>query len=181
VKGGRLDSSERNEEFVRFVSARGTELGRLALLLAGGDQAAEDLLQEGFVAALKAWDRLGGPDHAEAYIRRAMINMNISWWRRRRRHPERLVADVPEGRARTTVQSDGDGVADELDLMPLIRGLPQSQRAVLVLRFYLDLSVSETAALLGVSPGTVKSHTARGLTKCRAALDRAEKSRSSHE
>jgi RNA polymerase sigma-70 factor (ECF subfamily) len=93
-----------------------------------------------------------------------MINVNISWWRRRRRHPERLVADMPEGPARTAVDSDGDGVTDGRDLMPLIRSLPASQRAVLVLRFYLDLSVSDTAALLGVTPGTVKSHTARGLT-----------------
>lgn len=161
------------EEFREFVAARSAALLRTAYLLAGDWATAEDLLQTALTKTYLAWKRLGGIEAVEPYARRVLVNTSTSWWRRRW-HGERPTAELPER-----------AIADETDrqlerdlLWRHLRALPARQRAVLVLRFYEDLSEAQTAALLDISPGTVKSQTSRALHTLRrrltdeAALDR---------
>jgi RNA polymerase sigma-70 factor (sigma-E family) len=153
------------EEFREFVAARSGALLRTAYLLAGDWATAEDLLQTALTKTYLAWKRLGGIEAIEPYARRVMVNTSTSWWRRRW-HGERPTAVLPE-RAGT------DEIEQQLDRDALwrhLRALPNRQRAVLVLRFYEDMSEAQTAALLEISPGTVKSQTARALATLRRRL-----------
>ncbi len=158
IPGGGLD---RYEGFREFVIARGPALSRTALLLTGSHHAAEDLVQEALVKAALRWRKLTAEGDPEAYLRRVMVNDRITWWRRRRR--ESVMATVPEG-ASTEGSETVDG---RLDLAAALATLAPRQRAVVVLRFYEDLSVEETAALLRCSPGTVKSQTSDALARLR--------------
>ncbi|MGK5738206.1 SigE family RNA polymerase sigma factor [Micromonospora sp. URMC 103] len=160
------------EEFREFVAARSGALLRTAYLLAGDWATAEDLLQTALTKTYLAWRRLGGIEAVEPYARRVLINTSTSWWRRRW-HGERPTEVLPE-------HAGADEIERQLDrdlLWRHLRALPSRQRAVLVLRFYEDMSESQTAALLGISTGTVKSQTSRALTTLRrrmgaeAALD----------
>lgn len=152
---------DRYEGFREFVLARGPALSRTALLLTGSHYAAEELLQEALVKAAARWRKLTAEGDPEAYLRRVMVNDRISWWRRRRR--ESVMATVPE-----SVSSEGsETVAGRLDLAAALATLPVRQRAVVVLRFYEDLSVEETATLLRCSTGTVKSQTSDALARLR--------------
>jgi len=152
---------DRFEGFREFVLARGPALSRTALLLTGSHHAAEELLQEALVKAAARWRRLTAEGDPEAYVRRIMVNDRISWWRRRRR--ESVVPAVPEWSS-----VDGsDAVDGRVDLAAALATLPARQRAVIVLRFYEDRSVQETADLLGCAPGTVKSQTSDALARLR--------------
>ncbi|SCL55961.1 RNA polymerase sigma-70 factor, sigma-E family [Micromonospora citrea] len=160
------------EEFRDFVAARSGALLRTAYLLSGDWATAEDLLQTALTKTYLAWKRLGGIEAIEPYARRVMVNTSTSWWRRRW-HGERPTETLPE---RAAV----DEIEQQLDrdlLWRHLSALPTRQRAVLVLRYYEDMSESQTAALLGISPGTVKSQTSRALGTLRrrmgaeAALD----------
>ena len=155
-----------DEEFRAFVAARSPALLRTSCLLVGGDWAlAEDLLQAALTKTYLAWGRIEDRGAVEAYVRRTLATTATSWWRRRW-HGERSTDVLPEG-----ADPDRSAVVDERDaLWRHVRALPAKQRAVLVLRFYEDLSEAETARTLGVSPGTVKSHTSRALATLRAAL-----------
>ena len=149
------------EGFREFVLARGPALSRTALLLTGSHHAAEELVQEALVKAATRWRRLTAEGDPEAYLRRIMVNDRISWWRRRRR--ESVVPAVPEWSS-----VDGsDAVDGRVDLAAALATLPARQRAVIVLRFYEDRSVQETADLLGCAPGTVKSQTSDALARLR--------------
>ncbi|MGW1057050.1 SigE family RNA polymerase sigma factor [Micromonospora rubida] len=153
------------EEFREFVAARSGALLRTAYLLAGDWATAEDLLQTALTKTYLACRRLGGIDAIEPYARRVMVNTSTSWWRRRW-HGERPTEVLPE-RAGT------DEIEQQLDrdvLWRHLRALPSRQRAVLVLRFYEDMSEAQTAALLEISPGTVKSQTSRALATLRRRL-----------
>lgn len=150
------------EEFREFVAARSAALLRTAYLLAGDWATAEDLLQTALTKTYLAWHRLGRIDAVEPYARRVLINTATSWWRRRW-HRERPTEVLPEQPG-----PDQHHEAVERDaLWRHVRALPARQRAVLVLRFYEDLSVAETAELLECSTGTVKSQTAKALTLLR--------------
>ncbi|MEW2376488.1 SigE family RNA polymerase sigma factor [Micromonospora sp. NPDC047812] len=160
------------EEFRDFVAARSGALLRTAYLLSGDWATAEDLLQTALTKTYLAWKRLGGIEAIEPYARRVMINTSTSWWRRRW-HGERPTDVLPE-------RAGIDEIEQQLDrdlLWRHLSALPSRQRAVLVLRFYEDMSEAQTAALLGISPGTVKSQTSRALGTLRrrmgaeAALD----------
>ncbi|MFC0004756.1 SigE family RNA polymerase sigma factor [Micromonospora siamensis] len=156
------------EEFREFVAARSAALLRTAYLLAGDWATAEDLLQTALTKTYLAWKRLGGIEAIEPYARRVLVNTSTSWWRRRW-HGERPTEVLPE-RAGT------DEIEQQLDRDVLWRhlsALPARQRAVLVLRFYEDLSEAQTAALLEISPGTVKSQTSRALGTLRRRLGEA--------
>jgi RNA polymerase sigma-70 factor (ECF subfamily) len=151
-------------EFSDFVAARSTALLRTAFLLTGDWQQAEDLLQAALTRCYARWSQIDSP---EAYVRRVMVTLVIGW-RSRRWTGEIPVDAVPEEMA-----SGGElaeAVAVRADLLRGLRELGARQRAVRVLRFYEDLSEAEVARLLGVSVGTVKSQTARGLTRLRSAL-----------
>jgi RNA polymerase sigma-70 factor (sigma-E family) len=152
---------DRFEGFREFVIARGPALSRTALLLTGSHHAAEDLLQEALVKVAARWGRLTADGDPEAYVRKIMVNDRISWWRRRRR--ESVVSAVPEW-----ASADGSDTVDgRLDLAAALGTLTARQRAVIVLRFYEDRSVQETADLLGCAPGTVKSQTSDALARLR--------------
>ena len=159
-------NADAESEFREFVALRSPALLRSAYLLVGGDWAlAEDLLQAALIKTYLAWGRINDPGAREAYVRTTLATTATSWWRRRW-HGERATAELPEtiGRDRTDTIDDRDA------LWPLVRDLPARQRAVLVLRFYEDFSEAETARTLGLSVGTVKSHTARALKSLRAVL-----------
>lgn len=158
---------ERNmeDEFREFVTARSAALLRTAYLLAGDWATAEDLLQTALTKTYLAWKRLGQIEAVEPYARRVLVNTATSWWRRRW-HGERPTEFLPERAApdRLDEQLERDA------LWKHVKALPARQRAVLVLRFYEDMSEAQTASLLNISPGTVKSQTSRALGTLRQRL-----------
>ncbi|MFJ6199754.1 SigE family RNA polymerase sigma factor [Micromonospora sp. NPDC092111] len=159
------DRDPLEEEFRDFVAARSGALLRTAYLLAGDWATAEDLLQTALTKTYLAWRRLGGIDAVEPYARRVLVNTATSWWRRRW-HGERPTEVLPE-------RAGVDEIEQQLDRDALwrhLRALPARQRAVLVLRYYEDLSEAQTAALLEISPGTVKSQTSRALATLRRRM-----------
>ncbi|WP_342768724.1 SigE family RNA polymerase sigma factor [Allorhizocola rhizosphaerae] len=152
------------EEFESFVRARSHALIRTAYLLAGDQHRAEDLVQDALIRTHRAWKRLRY-SNPEAYTRKVMYHLQISWWRRTRR-AEISTGEVPEP---TTVPGprDEEHVA-QLALRAALATLPPRQRAVVVLRYFEDLTEAATAEVLGVSVGTVKSQTSKALAKLRA-------------
>lgn len=156
----------RDSEFRDFVSARSPALLRTAYLLSGGDWAlAEDLLQTALTKTYLSWGRIRDQNARESYVRATLATTATSWWRRKWTG-ERATAVLPE----TAVADPGSRLDDRDALWRLVLTLPVRQRAVLVLRFYEDLSEAETAHTLGLSPGTVKSHTSRALATLRREL-----------
>ncbi|MEU6023339.1 SigE family RNA polymerase sigma factor [Micromonospora sp. NPDC047134] len=153
------------EEFRDFVTARSSALLRTAYLLTGDWGTAEDLLQTALTKTYLAWKRLGGIEAIEPYTRRVMINTSTSWWRRRW-HGERPTEVLPERPAADEIEQQLNRDA----LWRHLRALPARQRAVLVLRFYEDLSEAQAAALLNISTGTVKSQTSRALATLRRRI-----------
>jgi RNA polymerase sigma-70 factor (sigma-E family) len=153
------------EAFREYVAARSPALLRTAYLLTGNRADAEDLLQTALAKTYLAWDRIREREALDGYVRRVMVNAQTSWWRRRK-IDERPAATLPEtttGRDATTDLALHDA------LWTALAGLPNRQRAMVVLRYYEDLSEAETAHVLGISVGTVKSTTSRALTKLRDA------------
>ena len=149
-----------DEEFRTFVEARYAALLRTAYLLTGAPADAEDLLQSALLAVMARWSRVEQP---EAYLRRVMVNHLVSRWRRRR-VVEVLTAVLPD-RAGPQEQPE---LRDEV--WQALHRLPARMRAVLVLRYWEDLSEERTAEALGCSVGSVKSQASRGLVRLRALL-----------
>ncbi len=143
--------------FDAFVRARLPELLRFGRALTGSDEAAADLVQDALERTLLQWSRLESREQPEGYVRRVMVNRNISIWRRMRR--ERLTDEPPEHGSRDRHR--------DADLWQAIRALPPRQRAVIALRYYEDLTEAEVAAVMGCSVGTVKSQAAKALRKLR--------------
>lgn len=151
-----------DEAFEALVAERTPALVRTAYLLTGDWQLAEDLVQTSLAKTYLRWHRLREAGAAEAYTRTVLARTCTRAWRRRWRG-EVPTRDLPDAALR-------DGSADADDRVVVARalaGLPPNQRAVLVLRFYEDLSEAETARALGVAVGTVKSRTARALAALR--------------
>lgn len=147
-------------EFAEFVAARSNALLRTAYLLTGDWALGEDLLQTTLASCWRRWDRL--TDEPESYVRKAMLNTFLSW-RRRRWNGEVPTEALPEHG-----YADGTAQVDERDeVWQALRRLPRRQRAVVVLRYFDDLSEHETARLLGVSVGTVKSQSSKALAALR--------------
>lgn len=158
--------------FDAFVIARGDSLWRSAWLLTGDHQLAEDLVQTALAKAWPQWARVG-PGGFEPYVRRILFTTYVAWWRRRwnGEHPAR---DVPE----SAVAGEQESAATQQDLAGALRQLPKGQRAVVVLRYIDDLTEAQTAAVLGISVGTVKSQASRALKALRtSAFLREEGSR----
>jgi RNA polymerase sigma-70 factor (sigma-E family) len=151
-----------SEEFDAFVRSRHAALLRYGHVLTGNPHAAADLVQDALERTGLAWSRVQRQDDPEGYVRRVMTNRHISTWRRLRR--ERLVADAPEA-----AYDDPAPRADDALWAALAR-LPRRQRAVLVLRYYEDLSEAQIATVLDCAPGTVKSQASKGLATLRAHL-----------
>lgn len=149
-------------EFPLFVAARWTRLLRTAYLLVQDWPAAEDLTQAALVKAWLAWPRLDGDP--EAYVRKIIVTTHVSWWRRRRRRGEVMTGQPPE---RPGAARDTDAVDERDAVWRALGRLPAGQRAVVVLRFFEDLTEAQVASVLGCSVGTVKSQTSRALAKLR--------------
>jgi RNA polymerase sigma-70 factor (sigma-E family) len=150
--------------FAEFVQARYAALARSAYLLTGDRGHAEDLVQSALVITLKSWPRLASVQAAEPYARTTMVRLSGRWAKRRWRHELPTTADslVLVGPRAQVVDP-----VTAVDLRAVLLSLPWEQRAVLVLRYFDDLSERETAAVLGCSEGTVKSRASRALAKLR--------------
>jgi RNA polymerase sigma-70 factor (sigma-E family) len=152
--------SRRFDGLDTLVAERGSALLGTAVLLTGSRAAGEDLLQAALERLMRSWGRVR--EDRERYLRRTMYHLAIDQWRHRRRRPEVFTDFEPPA------QSDGTDALDLRDALSraLVR-LPPRQRAVLVLRYWEQLSEAETAQALGCSVGTVKSHASRGLSRLR--------------
>ncbi|MGQ0574266.1 MAG: SigE family RNA polymerase sigma factor [Pseudonocardia sp.] len=152
------------DEFAAYFRARRDAVRRTAFLLCGDWHRADDHAQAAFVALHRHWRRIRDRDALDAWMRRTLVRAVIDEsrrpWRRERSAP------VPE----RAVLDGADAVATRAALVAGLRAVPARQRAVLVLRFFDDLDVAETAAAMRCSTGTVKSQTAHGLAALRAAL-----------
>lgn len=154
-----------DEDFARFIAVSGPRLLRLAVLLCGDPHAAQDLLQDALTRAYPRWSRLrnGNP---EAYLRATMSNQVISWWRSPHSRTL-LVANSREGPTTVDQHARAD---DRQVLLAALRELPPRMRAVVVLRYWLDLSEQQVATELGCSCGSVKSQASRGVQRLRQAM-----------
>jgi RNA polymerase sigma-70 factor (sigma-E family) len=148
--------------FREYVASRGAALLRMALLLTHNLADAEDLVQVALAKTYQAWDRIEDRGAVDGYVRRAMVNTHISWWRRRRVE-EYPTDDIPE---RAVADHAGDGELQDA-LRRAIERLPRRMRAAVVLRYYEDMTEAEIANVLGVSQGTVKSTVSRAVAKLR--------------
>jgi RNA polymerase sigma-70 factor (sigma-E family) len=152
-------------EFTDFMHGRWSQLVRLGYGLTGDRQLAEDLAQTAFAKAYASWGRVRRADNPDAYLRRIVVNANSNRFRKIR-VGEVLTEMVPDLMAAADgAQRRGDRDA----LMTALMQLPYGQRAAVVLRYWMDLSETETAAILGCSVGNVKSQASRALTKLRTS------------
>lgn len=159
--------------FVEFVQGASGSLRGMAYLICGDWHRADDVVQEALHKLYIAWPRVNRADNVFAYARRTVVNAAIDSGRRAW-HRERSTADPPD-----QPLGDSSGAYAERDLvLRALAQLPRRQRACVVLRYYEDLSVEQTAAVLGCSTGNVKSQTSRALTKLRPLLDTAADMRS---
>ncbi|MEY9969500.1 RNA polymerase sigma-70 factor (sigma-E family) [Streptacidiphilus sp. MAP12-16] len=159
-------SSDTSAEFHEFFERHYAELARFAHLLTGETEAADDLASDALVSLWQRWDRLRSADHPLAYARGVVANMAR----------ERIRSAVRERRrvalfwSRSPEQVEGPDLAAVLDVRAALVRLPFRKRACVVLRHALDLSEQETAAALGISVGTVKSQTSKGLAELEEIL-----------
>lgn len=158
-----MDTS-RDAEFTAYVAARRAHLRRTAFLLCGDWHRAEDLVQVALAKLYVAWPRVRRDSSPEAYVRTILVRTHVDETRRPWRR-ERCSDQLPEDQART-----GLPLEERDALRTALASLPPRQRAVVVLRHWVGLSVEETAAELGCSTGTVKSQTARAVSRLREAL-----------
>lgn len=142
------------QDFEQFVVGHGRSLLTTASLLTGQQHAAEDLYQATLLKTWTAWSRI--ESRPAAYARRTMVHLHTSWWRRRW-HGEQPTEQLRD-RPAATGHTPGD-----LDLRAALRRLPPRQRAVVVLRYYEDLTEAQVAEAMGISVGTVKSQTSKAL------------------
>ncbi|HSE08646.1 MAG TPA: SigE family RNA polymerase sigma factor [Nocardioidaceae bacterium] len=145
--------------FHDFVVARLSAFSRTAYLLTGDHHLAEDLVQTALFKTAKAWHRIEGSP--EAYVRRILYTQNVSWWRSRRQVLERPL-EAYDDRA-----SDAEDHELRMSLTQALAQLTAKQRTVLVLRYYEDLTEAETARVLGIGVGTVKSQSRQALARLR--------------
>ncbi|MER7540587.1 SigE family RNA polymerase sigma factor [Streptomyces sp. NPDC097704] len=161
-------AGDEHPSFEEFVAARGPRLLRVAWLLTGDAHLAEDLMQTVLAKVWPKWRRIAA-ENPEAYVRKALVNTHASWWQRRWR------GEIPHEHDRIPDRSTGtgdpfDAVDLERSLSLVVRRLPPRQRTVVVLRYFEQLSIQETAHVMGCRPGTVKSQAAKALATLRAEL-----------
>jgi RNA polymerase sigma-70 factor (sigma-E family) len=150
-------------DFTAWVADHHRPLLDFAQLVAGDASTGEDLLQIALARAYLRWSKLSAHDeHPLGYVRRIIVNENASLWRLAWKRRERSTGSLPEA-----------GTVDPASIdttWAMVKALPARQRAAVALRFYADLSVTETAEMMGCSVGAVKTHTTRALAKLREAL-----------
>lgn len=156
---------DRDTAFAEYFASRSTAMRASAYLLCGDWHRAEDLTQTAFIKVYLAWNRLSGHDRLDAYTRKVLVRAFLDdgrrgWFRRVR------VTEEPDD-----VPGDSDtSVDDRLMLQRALGRIPRRQRAVLILRYWEDISIEDVAEALGCSTGTVKSQSTRGLQALRAVL-----------
>jgi RNA polymerase sigma-70 factor (sigma-E family) len=150
-----------------LYAAHYRSLVRLSVLLVRDVETAEEVVQDAFVAMHGRWRRLKDPDKALAYLRQVVVNRSRSVLRRRGVQARHTPAPVPDQPG-----ADEDALATERrsEVLDALRGLPERQREVIALRYYLDLSEAQIADTLGISRGAVKSHASRGVAALRHLL-----------
>jgi RNA polymerase sigma-70 factor (sigma-E family) len=162
-----MATADRDAEFTEYLRARSAWLSRVAYLLCGDWHRADDLAQAAAVRLYRHWHRASRAESLDAYAHRTLVNVYITeqrsgWARLTFLHRGEIEREAPA--------LDADA---SLDLRAALQRLAPRQRATVVLRYYCDLSVEQTAEVLGCSTGTVKSQTARALTTLRALLSPA--------
>lgn len=150
--------------FEEYVALRGASLWRSAWLLTGDAQRAEDLVQTALAKCWRRWDAIARDGSVDGYVRRVLVTTYTDW--RRRKWNGEVPGESSPARGEVAPSAD---LAVRHDVLVALARLPRGQRAVIVLRFYEDLTEAQTAAALGVSVGTVKSQTARALATLRAS------------
>jgi RNA polymerase sigma-70 factor (sigma-E family) len=160
-------AERRDAAFSEFVSARRSHLRRVAYAVCGDWHRADDLVQTALTKLYVAWPRVRREGNEEAYVRTIIVRANIDESRRPWRR-ERATAETPERAA-----PDGLAVEERSALFEALQTLPPMQRRTVLLRHWLGLSVAETARELGITEGTVKSHTSRALEALRGVLAEA--------
>jgi RNA polymerase sigma-70 factor (sigma-E family) len=157
----------RDDDFAAYLAARQASLLRTAYLLTGNRHDAEDLVQTAFAKLYLSWDKVRDQGSMDGYVRRILVNEHSSLWRRawkRREHSAAAETLHRHEPPHHDLPDDGSSAA----LWDVVQTLPRRARAVVVLRYYEELSEAETAAVLGISVGTVKSQTSRALATLRA-------------
>jgi RNA polymerase sigma-70 factor (sigma-E family) len=172
---GRLNQFEHasaDEAIVELYRTHYAGLVRLSALLLGDTGAAEEVVQDAFVAVHGSWNRLRDPDRALAYLRQAVVNRSRSNLRHRTvvaKYQPAPPPDVPSAETYAVAASERE------EVLAALRALPRRQRETLVLRYYSDLTEAQIADALGISQGAVKSHAFRGLAALRNVLEKSER------
>jgi RNA polymerase sigma-70 factor (sigma-E family) len=155
------------EDFTGYVARSSASLARTAYLLTGDRGLAEDLLQEALASVAQRWSAVLKAGDPEPYVRRVMVNKSIDAWRRRRARLDEVMTGSDAVEAIASPDDDHDTVERRLILRDALMRVTPRQRAVLVLRFYEDLSERAAAGVLGCSVNTVKSQTRLALQRLR--------------
>ncbi|MET7395209.1 SigE family RNA polymerase sigma factor [Dactylosporangium sp. NPDC005572] len=163
-------NADQEAEYQAFVTAQLEPLRRTAYLLCRDWHTADDLVSITFGKLYRHWRRVSAAENVNAYVRGVLTNA----WLDERRRPWRREDSVETLPTEPALPGADAGVTERLTLFELLERLPGRRRAAIVLRFYCDLSIEETAEILGISAGTVKSQTSKGLDALRllAASDR---------
>jgi RNA polymerase sigma-70 factor (sigma-E family) len=169
--------NDRDADFAAYLAARQASLLRTAYLLTGNRHDAEDLTQTAFAKLYLSWDKVRDQGSIDGYVRRILVNEHNSLWRRawkRREHPQDHTT------FRTAVQDEYDEGRSSA-LWDLVQTLPRKARAFVVLRYYEGMTEAETAEVLGITVGTVKSQTSRALATLRERTPQTLNPRSTEE
>jgi RNA polymerase sigma-70 factor (sigma-E family) len=172
MEGSRWDADTAVEELYVTHYRR---LVRLSVLLVRDVETAEEVVQDSFVAMHDRWRRLRDPERGLAYLRQTVVNRSRSELRHRgvqAKHADRAAASTgPLHRERPGADEDAIVSERRAAVLDALRALPDRQREVLALRYYLDLSEADIASTLGISPGTVKTHASRGVAALRSLME----------
>jgi RNA polymerase sigma-70 factor (sigma-E family) len=166
---GESPAGEDDAAFREYVLARGTALLRMAIMLTGNRADAEDLVQAALAKTYLAWGKINDRAALDAYVRRAMVNTHISWWRRRK------LEEFPTDELPDQVVADHSGESDMAEVVRrALDRLPRRMRAAVMLRYFEDMTEPEIAAALGISLGTVKSTVSRAVARLRIDAELGE-------
>jgi RNA polymerase sigma-70 factor (sigma-E family) len=163
------DRVRADDDFDEFVDAHAQSLFRLAYVLTGDLGDAEDVLQDVLAQALSRWSDVRAAASPEAYLRRMLVNANVSRWRRFRRRETPVAVVVPV----TTAPDSADEALDAVERQELwqaVLALPRTQRTAIALRFHESLSYAEIAEATGCREATARSHVHRGLAALRETI-----------
>jgi RNA polymerase sigma-70 factor (sigma-E family) len=159
-------------DFADYVARRRPALLRAAVAIGTDRHSAEDLLHSALARVFVHWPNIRDHRAADAYVRRAMANLNTSWHRQKWRSAEVVTEEVPEPDLSRTGTSYDPSVRQEL--WPLVMALPPRQRAAIALRYYEGLTEAETAQVLQCSIGTIKSNTSQAMVTLRRLAKTAD-------